>query len=180
MCHAGSFIAAHRLSTCSARAQLFHGMWDLSSPIRDQACIPCIASRLLNHWTTREVPVFSFDLKSKELTKVKRWLLRKKIKHFIMEILEIFILKFSNVHKESPHPQHLAAIIIISRPSLFHLYQELANCGPVGKIHLPPVFINEVLLEHSPSHLFTYGPWLLSCSLGELNNCDTDCIASKD
>ena len=31
------------------------GMWDLSSPTRDQTCIPCIGRWSLNHWTTREV-----------------------------------------------------------------------------------------------------------------------------
>ena len=35
-------------------------MWDLSSPTRDQTCIPCIGRQLLNHWTTGEVPVFIF------------------------------------------------------------------------------------------------------------------------
>ena len=32
------------------------GIWDLSSPTRDQTCIPCIGRQILNHWTTREVP----------------------------------------------------------------------------------------------------------------------------
>ena len=32
------------------------GVWDLSSQIRDQACIPCIGGQILSHWTTREVP----------------------------------------------------------------------------------------------------------------------------
>ena len=42
----------------SAQAQQFsHGdMWDLSSRIRDQTHIPCIARQILNHWATREVP----------------------------------------------------------------------------------------------------------------------------
>ena len=31
-------------------------MWDLTSPTRDQTCVPCIARQILNHWTTREVP----------------------------------------------------------------------------------------------------------------------------
>ena len=31
-------------------------MWDLSSPTRDRTGIPCIARRILNHWTTRKVP----------------------------------------------------------------------------------------------------------------------------
>ena len=32
------------------------GMWDLSSQIRDQTCIPCIGGQIPSHWTTREVP----------------------------------------------------------------------------------------------------------------------------
>ena len=32
------------------------GMWDLSSPTRDQTRTPCIGRRSLNHWTTKEVP----------------------------------------------------------------------------------------------------------------------------
>ena len=31
------------------------GMWDLSSPIRDWICNPCIERWILNHWTTRGV-----------------------------------------------------------------------------------------------------------------------------
>ena len=57
LCHAGSFIPAHGLSSHRAWAQLFHSMWDLSSPTRDQTCISCIARQILNHWTTREVPI---------------------------------------------------------------------------------------------------------------------------
>ena len=34
------------------------GMWDLSSPTRDQTCVPCIGRQILNHWTAREVPNF--------------------------------------------------------------------------------------------------------------------------
>ena len=30
------------------------GLWDLSSPTRDQTCVPCIGRWILNHWTTRE------------------------------------------------------------------------------------------------------------------------------
>ena len=34
------------------------GMWDLSYPIRDQTWTPCTGRQNLNHWTTREVPVW--------------------------------------------------------------------------------------------------------------------------
>ena len=36
-------------------------VWDLSSQIRGGACVPCIGRWVLNHWTTREVPVSAFD-----------------------------------------------------------------------------------------------------------------------
>ena len=32
------------------------GMWDLSSLTRVQTQVPCIAGKILNHWTTRKVP----------------------------------------------------------------------------------------------------------------------------
>ena len=30
------------------------GMWDLSSPTRDETWVPCIGRQILNHWTTRK------------------------------------------------------------------------------------------------------------------------------
>ena len=38
------------------------GMWDFSSPTRDQTHTPCIGRRSLNHWTPREVPGNDFLL----------------------------------------------------------------------------------------------------------------------
>ena len=37
-------------------------MWDLSSPTRTWTCIPCIGRWILNHWATREVPLFLFPI----------------------------------------------------------------------------------------------------------------------
>ena len=51
----------HRTKLCH-RGSLLHGIWDLSSPAGDWPCIPCIARQILNHWTTREVPVEPFQL----------------------------------------------------------------------------------------------------------------------
>ena len=73
--HTGS--RACRLSSCgmqhslvvacglqSAQAQLPCGMWDLSSPTRDQTRVPCIGRQILNYWTTREVPrLFIFKIR---------------------------------------------------------------------------------------------------------------------
>ena len=39
----------------STWAQLPQGMWDLSSPTRDQTHMPCIGRQTPNHGTTREV-----------------------------------------------------------------------------------------------------------------------------
>ena len=48
-----SLVVANRLSRCSLQAQLLRSMWDL----RNQTHIPYIARQIVNHWTTREVPV---------------------------------------------------------------------------------------------------------------------------
>ena len=37
------------------------GVWDLSSPTRDQTLTPCTGRWILNHWTTREVPWHYFQ-----------------------------------------------------------------------------------------------------------------------
>ena len=51
-----SFVSVCGPSSCGKWAYLLCGMWDISSPTRDQIQVPCIARRILNHWTTREVP----------------------------------------------------------------------------------------------------------------------------
>ena len=40
------------------------GMWDLRSPTRDCAWSPCIGRWSLNHWATREVPIYHFKRSS--------------------------------------------------------------------------------------------------------------------
>ena len=37
-------------------------MWDLSSPTKDQTCVPCIGRWILNHWTASEVPSFVLSM----------------------------------------------------------------------------------------------------------------------
>ena len=39
-----------------------HGMWDLISPPGVEPMSPALEVRSLNHWTTREVPIFLFEL----------------------------------------------------------------------------------------------------------------------
>ena len=52
----GIFIASCRIFHCQTWAQLLCGIWDLSSPTRDETHVPCFAKWILNHWTIREVP----------------------------------------------------------------------------------------------------------------------------
>ena len=45
------------VARCSAQASLLFSMWDLSSLTRDQTQVPCFGRQILNHCTTREVPM---------------------------------------------------------------------------------------------------------------------------
>ena len=54
----------HRLFAALCRLGCSVAFGDLSSPISDQTHIPCIARQILNHWTSREVPlIFCFYTK---------------------------------------------------------------------------------------------------------------------
>ena len=44
-------------------------MWDLSSLTRDQTCVPCIGSQILNHWTTRKVPSLVWEKREGNILK---------------------------------------------------------------------------------------------------------------
>ena len=51
---------------------------NLSSPIRDQTCIPCIGRLILNHWTAMEVPTRTYNWKCVpfdycQMTKLKQF-----------------------------------------------------------------------------------------------------------
>ena len=53
--HAGPFIVD---SSCGVGVQTLFGVWDPSFLTKDENCVPCIARQILDHWTTREVPVY--------------------------------------------------------------------------------------------------------------------------
>ena len=55
-----SLVVGQRLSHCGTRALLLHGIWDLNSSTKDQTQVLSIARGILNHWTTREVPIDVF------------------------------------------------------------------------------------------------------------------------
>ena len=90
--------AALGLSSCGVRALertcvlLPRGMWDLSSPTRDQIRVPCIGRRILNHWTTREVlyeDCFDFmdPLKASQAHQGSHTTLREPLRCFLALIL---------------------------------------------------------------------------------------------
>ena len=54
-------MVVHRLLSCSMQAEWLCGRWDLSSPTRDRTRVLCSARGILNCWTTREVPVWTFE-----------------------------------------------------------------------------------------------------------------------
>ena len=45
------------LSSCSVWAELSGSLWDFNSLTRNQTHAPCFGRQILNHWTTREVPI---------------------------------------------------------------------------------------------------------------------------
>ena len=51
---------ACRLLSWGAEAKLPQGMWDLTSLTRNGAHVPCVERQTLNHWATREVPIFLY------------------------------------------------------------------------------------------------------------------------
>ena len=50
------FVVVSGLSSCAARAQLPHSLWDLNSLTGSRTHASCIERWVLNHCTTREVP----------------------------------------------------------------------------------------------------------------------------
>ena len=45
------------VSSWGTWASLLRGMWNLSSPTKDWTWVPCIGRQILNHWTTRGIPI---------------------------------------------------------------------------------------------------------------------------
>ena len=49
LCCSDFLVVAQGLSNCGTQPQLPDGMWDLSYPVTDGTCVPCIARQILNH-----------------------------------------------------------------------------------------------------------------------------------
>ena len=80
--HVGSFVGVPRLSTCGTWAPEGSGsvvsakhatsMRDLSSRTRNQTSLPCVARRVLKHWTSRKVPPLRIKKQNSRLAKAKQ------------------------------------------------------------------------------------------------------------
>ena len=75
-------------------------MWDLSSPTRDQTHIPCIVRWILNHCTTREVPILA-TLETAQQWKKKRKKERKENPSAMQEMQVRSLGREDPVQKES-------------------------------------------------------------------------------
>ena len=62
-----SGLISFRIDWCDLLAL---SMWDLCSLTRNRTCIPCIARRILNHWTTREVPQVTSLMRGHHIVRV--------------------------------------------------------------------------------------------------------------
>ena len=82
------------------RVQLLRGLWDLSSPTRDQTRVACIARQMLNHWITRKVPPVSFP---DTILEPPSWFLVLDVCHFIDFLLkkQDLVKKQKILHKGS-------------------------------------------------------------------------------
>jgi len=61
------------LGSCGTGPWLLHSMWNPPCT-RDRTRVPCVGRQILNHWTTREAPVYLFfGLVSKECANVNKY-----------------------------------------------------------------------------------------------------------
>lgn len=59
----GSLAVPHKLGSCGTQAKLFLGLWELSSLIRGQTLVSCIARQILNQGppTVSNIYVYLID-----------------------------------------------------------------------------------------------------------------------
>ena len=80
------------------------GMWDLSSPTRDQTCIHCVGRQRFNHWTAMEVPRFFF--------------------------LNLLPCSFLSFHSQSSGRTHLDSLDLSSLPGLCIDLRDIVGSAP--------------------------------------------------
>ena len=111
--HAGSFVVVlgllsscnYGLHSCSTWAlQLWRGcsIWDLSSPTRDQTHVPCTGRQILNHWTTREVPLILLLNVYINLNLHHHHAFEIHINKFFFNSLKFFFISFSLICSSIP------------------------------------------------------------------------------
>ena len=114
-----------RRSSCGKQTYLPRIMWDLTSPTRGWNFIPCRERWILNHWTTREVP-----LNTGLFMLVLSFLLTLSILRYYHVLyphgfMTTYILTTSNSHPQPrpflSAPSHDPTVYMISPPGLLIL-----------------------------------------------------------
>ena len=113
--HTDSLVVAPGLQ--STWVQLPHGMWDFSSLTRGRTPVHCIARRIPNHWTTREVP---------------KWVISH---HKVLGV--VFYAAINNQDNNFQCVLTLCLLIIFINDVIWSLQQHLEVCG------INPHFTNE-------------------------------------
>ena len=92
------------LSSCGTRVKLLCSL-ERSSKTRDWTRVPCIGRRILNHWTTREVPRSVLDKSVPGKKKQKNFLKRIQQMVWLYYLFQIFAFPRYYVYPlESPFP----------------------------------------------------------------------------
>ena len=136
-------------------------MWNLSSLTRDQTQDPCIGRWILNHWTTREIPIAYFVILN---TSMEMHLYVVDITVFKNKcpVLDYFsrteCLQRINLQRSSSHWTHdsfqPAVMAVISQFCLPASHVRL--CNPMG-CSAPGLPVHHQLLEFTQTHAHRAG-----------------------
>ena len=137
------------------------GMWDLSSPTRDRTHVPCFGRWILNHWTTREVPIVGY------------------FGRFLPLLLPVSRRKVTHPPNQGPH---LASVMCGSTsvmPLLSCILSDSVSAGSFPSL-CQDVFSASVLkTKLSRLSLHDPAPNLFSCSLSFLKHGCAVCVPSS-
>ena len=105
-------------------------MWNLSSLTRNQTCIPCTARQFLNHWTTREVPVWYFVVVVQSLSRVRLfatpWAAARQAS--LSFTISLSLLKLMSIESVMPSNHLILCCPLILLPSIFPSIRPFPIC----------------------------------------------------
>ena len=136
-------------------------MWDLSSLTRDWTHVPCIGRWILNHWTTREVPIIGH------------------FGPFLPVLLPISRRRVTHPPNQGPHLASVTSGSTSIIPLLACILSDSVSAGSFPSL-CQDVFSASVLkTKLSRLSLHDPAPNLLSCSLSFLKHACAVCVPSS-